>query len=118
MTVRPAEPRAAAAVAAIYAQGIAERQATFETEPPDAEACAAWIGGPLMLVAEDDGAGAGGARGFPYSDPPVDAGVGQYPISLAPGSRGRGLGRALLEALIAAAEAAGHYKLVGKLMAD
>ena len=117
MTVRPAEPRDAAAVAAIYAQGIAERQATFETEPPAAGAVAAWIGGPLMLVAEEDGALAGWARVLPYSDRCVYDGVGEYTIYLDAAARGRGVGTALLEALCAAAEAAGRYKLVGKLMA-
>jgi L-amino acid N-acyltransferase YncA len=118
MTVRQAGPADAAAIAAIYAQGIAERQATFEIVPPDAAACAAWIGGPLTLVAEDGGEVAGWARVFAYSDRCVYDGVGEYTIYLDGRARGRGVGTALLEALIAAAEAAGYYKLVGKLMAD
>jgi len=118
MTTRPAEPRDAPAIAAIYGQGIEEREATFETEPPEADACAAWIGGPLTLVAEIDGAVAGFARVFAYSDRCVYDGVGEYTIYLDRAARGRGVGRALLDALIAAAEAEGFYKLVGKLMAD
>src|SRR4051794_12563752 len=117
MRVRPAEPRDAAAIAAIYAQGIAERIATFETEAPDAEACAAWIGGPLTLVAEQDGAVVGWARVFAYSDRCVYDGVGEYTIYLDRDARGRGVGRALLDALVATAEREGYYKLVGKLMA-
>ena len=118
MTVRRAVPADASAIAAIYAQGIAERQATFETSPPGAEACAAWIGGPLTLVVEDDGAVTGWARVFAYSDRCVYDGVGEYTIYLDRAARGRGAGTALLEALVAAAEAEGFYKLVGKLMAD
>jgi phosphinothricin acetyltransferase len=119
MTVRSAEPRDATAVAAIYAQGIEERQATFETEMPGAEACAAWIGGPLMLVAEDGGgAVVGFARAFAYSDRAVYDGVGEYTIYLDRAARGRGTGGALLDALVGAAEREGLYKLVGKLMAD
>jgi L-amino acid N-acyltransferase YncA len=118
MTVRPAEPRDALAVAAIYAQGIAERVATFETEAPGREECEEWIRRPLMLVAdEEDGGVAGWARVFPYSDRRVYDGVGEYTIYLDRAARGRGVGRGLLDALIAAAEAAGYYKLVGKLMA-
>src|SRR3954471_6720118 len=117
MTIRRAVPADAPAIAAIYAQGIAEREATFETEPPGAEACAAWIGGPLTLVAEDAGAVAGWARAFAYSDRCVYDGVGEYTIYLDGAARGRGMGRALLDALVAAAEREGYYKLVGKLMA-
>ena len=118
MTVRPAEPRDAPAVAAIYAQGIAERQATFETEAPGPDVCEAWTREPLMLVAADEGGGvAGWARVVAYSDRCVYDGVGEYTIYLDRDARGRGVGRALLDALIAAAEKAGYYKLVGKLMA-
>src|SRR4051794_35523673 len=119
MPVRPARPDDAAAVAAIYAQGIAEREATFETSAPRAEECARWIGGPLMLVAEEEeGVVAGWARVLAYSDRCVYDGVGEYTIYLDRGARGRGIGTALLDALVAAAEAEGYYKLVGKLMAD
>src|SRR3954467_359340 len=117
MNVRPAEPRDALAVAAIYAQGIEERQATFETDAPAAEECEAWTRRPLMLVAEDGGAVAGWARVLPYSDRCVYEGVGEYTIYLHREARGRGVGSALLDALVAAAEGAGYYKLVGKLMA-
>jgi phosphinothricin acetyltransferase len=115
--VRRAELRDAEAVAAIYAQGIAERVATFETTPPGVEEVAGWIGGPLMLVADADGAVAGWARVVAYSDRCVYDGVGEYTIYLDREARGRGVGRALLDALVAAAEREGYYKLVGKLMA-
>ena len=118
MHVRPAEPRDALAVAAIYAQGIAERQATFETEAPSADECEAWTRRPLMLVAEgEDGTVAGWARVAAYSDRCVYDGVGEYTIYLDRAARGRGIGSALLDALVAAAEGEGYYKLVGKLMA-
>jgi len=117
MNVRPAEPRDALAVAAIYAQGIEERQATFETEAPGAEECEEWTRRPLMLVAEEDGAVVGWARVVAYSDRCVYEGVGEYTIYLDRAARGRGVGGALLGALVEAADAAGYYKLVGKLMA-
>ena len=117
MHVRPAEPRDALAVAAIYAQGIDERQATFETTAPAAEECEAWTGRPLMLVVEDGGVVVGWARVFPYSDRHVYDGVGEYTIYLDRGARGRGVGGALLDALVKGAEEEGYYKLVGKLMA-
>jgi L-amino acid N-acyltransferase YncA len=117
MDVRTAEPHDAPAVAAIYAQGIEERQATFETEAPGTEECEAWTRSPLMLVAEDGGEVVGWARVVAYSDRCVYEGVGEYTIYLDREARGRGVGRALLDALVVAAESAGYYKLVGKLMA-
>src|SRR5437762_600654 len=101
----------APAVAAIYNQGIADRDATFETEPRrpgDLQA-------DLLLVAERDGRVVGWAAVAAYSDRCVYAGVGEYTIYVDRAARGAGLGRDLLEALAGAARDAGYYKLVGKL---
>ena len=109
--IRPATTADAPAVAAIYNQGIADRQATFETEPRrpgDLQA-------DLLLVAERDGRVVGWAAVAAYSDRCVYAGVGEYTIYVDRGARGTGLGRELLEALAGAARDAGYYKLVGKL---
>jgi phosphinothricin acetyltransferase len=99
------------AIAAIYNQGIAERQSTFETEPRQPGDLSA----ALVLVAERDGRVVGWAAVSAYSDRCVYAGVGEYTIYLDRAARGAGLGRALLEALADAAQDAGYYKLVGKL---
>ena len=109
--IRPATTADAPAVAAIYNQGIADRQATFETEPRrpgDLQA-------DLLLVSERDGRVVGWAAVAAYSDRCVYAGVGEYTIYVDRAARGAGLGRDLLEALAAAAREAGYYKLVGKL---
>ena len=109
--IRPATTADAPAVAAIYNQGIADRQATFETEPRrpgDLQA-------DLLLVSERDGRVVGWAAVAAYSDRCVYAGVGEYTIYVDRAARGGGLGRDLLEALAAAARQAGYYKLVGKL---
>ena len=109
--IRPAASADAPAIAAIYNQGIAERQATFETErrrPGDLQS-------DLLLVAERDGRVVGWAAVAAYSDRCVYAGVGEYTIYVDRGARGTGLGRELLEALAGAARDAGYYKLVGKL---
>src|SRR5690349_24665154 len=58
--VRPAGLADAAAIAAIYNQGIAERIATFETEPRSAQQIAGWLGERArrypVVVAERGGA--------------------------------------------------------------
>jgi phosphinothricin acetyltransferase len=116
--IRPAEPRDLAAIAAIHAQGIAGRQATYQTEPFTAEELEPWLDrrGPL-LVAEDAGEVIGWASVAEYSDFPPYANVGEFTIYVADGVQRRGVGRHLLEALCAEAERDGRYKLVGKVFA-
>jgi phosphinothricin acetyltransferase len=62
----------AAAIAAIYNQGIADRIATFETAPRSAGQIAEWFSGRrLVIVAETETAGlVAFAASFPYSDRP------------------------------------------------
>jgi L-amino acid N-acyltransferase YncA len=119
LLVRAAAPSDAAAVAAIYNEGIADRVATFETRERDAAEVAAWLGDGLpFLVATLDGEVAGWARVAPYSDRCVYSGVGEHGVYVARAARGRGVGRALLSDLSAAAEAAGLYKLTSRVFAD
>ena len=103
----------AAAIAAIYNEGIADRIATFETEPRSARQIAEWFTGrQLVIVAEIEETGpVAFAASFPYSARPCYAGVGEFSVYVAREYRGRGAGRAVLTALIEAATAAGLYKL-------
>jgi L-amino acid N-acyltransferase YncA len=115
-TVRPARCDDAAAMARIYNDGIAGREATFETRARTSDEVAAWLEDDLpLLVAERDGAVVGFARLTPYSDRCVYEGIAEYGIYLDAAARGAGIGTALLEALAAAAEGAGVYKLTAKL---
>lgn len=58
----------APAIARIYNEGIAERVATFETEPRSADDVAAWIGEshPVVVVEAHPGEPVGFAATFPY----------------------------------------------------
>ena len=80
--MRPAVPDDASAIAAIHNQGIAERQATFETAPRTAADLEPALGGddPPFLVAETDGRVVGWARLLPYSDRECYAGVQEASI--------------------------------------
>ena len=62
-TARAARIGDAPAITAIYNEGIADRIATFETEPRTTEQIARWFDGrhPIVVV-EDDGAARGGVR--------------------------------------------------------
>ena len=109
----------AAAVARIYNEGIAGRLATFETRPRDPAEIAAWLAQGLpFVVAERDGEVVGWARVAPYSDRCVYRGIGEHGVYVAQAARGRGLGRALLEALCAKAAGSGFYKLTSLVFTD
>jgi L-amino acid N-acyltransferase YncA len=119
VSLRPAIRQDAAAVCAIYNQGIAGREATFETRQRDRGEVADWLDDDgFLLVADDGGEVLGWARVTPYSDRRVYAGVGEYGVYVAAAARGFGVGRALLDALCEEAEARGRHKLVGRMFAS
>jgi phosphinothricin acetyltransferase len=120
MAIRPAGEADANAIAAIYNEGIADRVATFETRPRDPGEVVAWLSEdlPLLVATDEDGTVLGFARVSPYSDRCVYAGVGEHGVYVARAARGRQVGRRLLDALVAASEQAGLYKLTSRLFAD
>jgi L-amino acid N-acyltransferase YncA len=115
--VRPAEPRDAAAIAAIYNQGIEERQATFQTRPHTAGDFTERIAALRpFLVVEEDGEVTAWAAVLPYCDPaPYYAGVGEATMYVERSARRKGFGSRLLDELASAAPREGFYKLTGKI---
>jgi L-amino acid N-acyltransferase YncA len=118
MVIRPATPQDAEAIAAIYNQGIAERQATFQTRPHDpgeVELKTEQRGGQL-LVAELEGDVVGWAGWTGYDDPAEHyTGVAECAVYVDRGSRGRGVGVALLEAVAEEASKVSVHKLIAKI---
>ena len=104
------------AVRAIYEQGIATGNATFQTEAPTWDE---WDRGHLAhsrLVAVDAGYGRpnevlGWAALSPVSSRCVYGGVAEVSVYVAGEARGRGVGRQLLDALVADSEAHGIWTL-------
>jgi phosphinothricin acetyltransferase len=118
--VREATTADAAGIAAIYNEAIAERVATFETEPQAPEDFFAWIedeGRPL-LVAESGGSIVGWAGLAPYSGRSWYAGIGEFSVYVGAGARRHGIGAVLVEALADDAERRGYHKMIGKLFTD
>jgi len=97
-----------AAVAAIWADGIATGNATFETEVPswDEFERTRLPGHRLVAV---DGEVIGWAALTPTSSRDCYRGVAENSVYVAAAARGRGVGRALLEALLAGADADGIW---------
>lgn len=118
-SIRPARAADAAAIAAIYGEGIEDRVGTFRTDAPDPDEPVAWLAerGP-MLVAEAGGAVVGWARVMAYDHRCAYDDVGEYTIYIARRARGTGVGTALLPALARAARGVGYDKLVGLLFAS
>jgi phosphinothricin acetyltransferase len=118
--VRPAQPADAAAIAAIYNEGIADGEATFETAPRAPADVLGWTGegAAPLVVAEEGDAVLGWARAGLYNDRPVYAGIGEYAVYVSRGARGNGVGRALLEALAADAERRGYHKLLSRIFPE
>jgi phosphinothricin acetyltransferase len=118
LTIRAARSGDGAAVAEIYNQGIEERQATFQTRlhaPGELERKLAERDGRL-LVAEREGEVVGWAGIAAYDDPAeYYAGVAEVAVYVRRDARGRGVGRALLEAIADEAARHGRHKLTAKI---
>ncbi len=96
-------------VAEIYWDGMRDGLATFETEVPSWET---WDEAhSLRLAAELDGEVVGWAALSPTSKRPCYRGVAEDSVYVARESRGLGIGRKLLEALIDRAEASGIWTI-------
>lgn len=100
-------------VLAIYQAGIDEGQATFETAAPSWERFDAGKMKTHRFVAMDNGGGQvlGWVAASTTSERPAYAGVVEHSVYVHPAARGRGVGIALLHALIESTEAAGIWTI-------
>ena len=117
IVIRAAEPADIAAITRIYAHAVRFGTASFEIEPPDeAEMArrqrALLDGGFPYLVAEGNGAVLGYAYAGPYRTRPAYRFSVENSVYVAPEAHRRGVGRALLERLIAAAQARGFRQMI------
>ncbi len=109
--VRAMRPEDHEQVRGIYAEGVAGRGATFETQVPPASVLAArWLA-EHRWVAEHDGRVLGWTAVSPVSTRACYAGVGESTVYVASAAHGAGVGRTLLEHLVRAADDGGLWTL-------
>ena len=99
------------AVRAVYLEGIATGEATFETEAPSWETWDAAHLSSARLVARDGEDVIGWAALSPVSQRKAYLGVAEVSVYVAAHSRGKGVGQALLERLIQKSERNGIWTL-------
>jgi L-amino acid N-acyltransferase YncA len=118
IAIRPAVAADAAAIAAIYNEGIAERSATFETVPRTVAETERRIADrrlPLLVAVSDRGEVLGWAGLSGYRPRECYGGIAEFSIYMRGSARGQGLGRSLLTALIDIARERGFWKLVSRV---
>jgi phosphinothricin acetyltransferase len=112
VTVRPMACDDADAVLRVYQAGLDGGDAGFETTAPSWDRFdAAKLPDHRFVAIDADGAVLGWIAVTPVSDRCVYAGVVEHSVYVDPAARGRGVGRALLGALIASTEAVGIWTI-------
>lgn len=111
--IAPMHPDDWPAVRAIYLDGLASGNSSFEVEAPSWDHWDAAHHAHSRLVARQGDRVVGWAALAPTSTRRCYAGVAEVSVYVATEARGQGVGRALLEAVIASAERDGIWTLQG-----
>jgi L-amino acid N-acyltransferase YncA len=118
IAIRPLVREDWGSVARIYADGLATGVASFETVVPAWEEWDAGHLGALRLVAELDGVVAGWLAAAPVSQRDCYRGVVEHSVYVDGAMRGRGVGRALLQRLVADSPAHGIWTIQTSIIAS
>ena len=112
----------AAAIATIYNEGIADRIATFETEPRSTAQLEAALKDKgdryPTVVAERAGQVVAWASAGSYRSRPAYAGVAEHSVYVARAARGTGAGFVTLDALCRIYGERGFWKLVSRIFPE
>lgn len=117
LTIRAAMPADLEAITEIYADAVDNGTASYELQPPTREEMAARFAalreeGYPYIVAERDGAVVGYAYAGPFRARPAYRFIVEDSIYVAPPAKGMGVGKLLLERLIAESVALGFRQMV------
>ncbi len=104
----------------IYNEGIADKIATFETNPRSVEKILGWFDDrhPIVVVVDEAGQIAGYAATFSYADRCCYAGIAEFSVYVRRANRGQGVGVIAMNALIEAATSAGFWKLLSRVFTE
>lgn len=123
ITIRPAVLADAAAIAAIYNQAVLGSTATFDTKPETAEEREVWLRRHTapqhpVLVAERDGRVVGWASLSSYSDRCAYEATAEASAYIDERERGRGVGTALMQAVLDAGRAGGVHAVLNRICTE
>jgi phosphinothricin acetyltransferase len=115
--IRPATAADVDAITEIYADAVMSGTASYELQPPTraemAERFATLSSGQFpYLVAEHDGLIVGYAYAGPFRPRPAYRFVVENSVYVAPQAKGKGIGRLLLDRLVATAAALGFRQMI------
>ena len=112
----------APAIARIYNEGIADRLATFETEPRTPDDIVRVLRGRAprwpTVVVERDGRVIAWASTSEYRPRACYAGVAEFSVYVARDARGTGAGRVAMDALVRECEGRGIWKLLSRVFPE
>jgi L-amino acid N-acyltransferase YncA len=117
--IRPAKLADLPAITEIYNEAILKTTATFDTEPKTSEEQKIWFAdhGPKypILVAEENGIVVGWASLSKWSDRCAYSDTAEISLYVREDHQGKGIGRKLLEAIVAEGEKAGLHTIIARI---
>ena len=121
--LRPATRADVPAILSIYNEAVLNTTASYDLAPSSVESRLNWFDareqkGQPVFVWDQAGEVLGWASYGPFREKAGYAYTAEHSVYVSPAAQGKGLGRALLGALIEHARAAGLHVLVGGLDAD
>lgn len=119
LNIRPASVADIPAITEIYNEAILTTTATFDIEPKSIAERTSWLDshGPRhpVLIAELDGQVVGWSALTPWSDRKAYDGTAETSFYVQSGFRGRGIGKALKDAILSEARRIGYHTLLARV---